>query len=71
MGVVFVQVGQCGNQVGQEFWSQALDSLQRPSKSAQPLAEGFFDEGDGKGPKARCVLVDSEPVHTRRHMHIL
>eukprot|EP00761_Pharyngomonas_kirbyi_P009342 gb/GECH01009358.1/.p1 GENE.gb/GECH01009358.1/~~gb/GECH01009358.1/.p1 ORF type:complete len:471 (+),score=76.50 gb/GECH01009358.1/:1-1413(+) len=50
MGYVFVQVGQCGNQVGREFWKCMK------SKSSEQN-HTFFDSQYGF---PRCVLVDSE-----------
>jgi hypothetical protein len=47
-----VHVGQCGNQVGQEFWELATAST--PVSSCSPL----YNQPDGM---ARCVMVDSEP----------
>lgn len=54
MSYVFLQVGQCGNQVGNEFWS--LLSAERRKKPAMPMHSLFHANGF-----ARCVLVDSEP----------
>lgn len=52
MSVIFVLVGQCGNQLGEEILSQLFEGTGF-GKDASP----FFTR-DGK---ARCVLVDSEP----------
>ncbi|XP_022099004.1 tubulin delta chain-like isoform X2 [Acanthaster planci] len=48
MSTVFVQVGQCGNQVGKEFY-RTVSKLQEQ----RPI----FADGDGKW---RCIHVDSE-----------
>ncbi|KEG12248.1 putative zeta tubulin [Trypanosoma grayi] len=56
MAAIVVQVGQCGNQLGEELWRQltlATDGGATPSP--------FFAEDR----KARCVLVDSEPKVVR------
>ena len=51
MSIIIVQVGQCGNQVGEAVW-RALAECSRGKASP------FFAPRDMK---ARCVLVDSEP----------
>ncbi|RNF23177.1 putative zeta tubulin [Trypanosoma conorhini] len=61
MAVVVVQVGQCGNQLGEELWRQL-----KLTTSSGAVPSPFFT----RDRKARCVLVDSEPkvvaaVHTR------
>ncbi|CCW67208.1 unnamed protein product [Phytomonas sp. Hart1] len=53
MAIVVVQVGQCGNQLGDELFMQLYTS----SKGSSSFPSPFFAQ-DGK---ARCVLVDSEP----------
>lgn len=50
--VVVVQVGQCGNQLGECLW-EALSVCTNNGKEPSP----FFSANG----KARCVLVDSEP----------
>ncbi|CCW59819.1 unnamed protein product [Phytomonas sp. EM1] len=57
MAIVVVQVGQCGNQLGDEFFTQ----LYTFSKGNRQLPSPFFTR-DGM---ARCVLVDSEPKVVR------
>lgn len=54
MAVVVVQVGQCGNQLGDELFSQ-LAIITNTSDHAPRMASPFFTK-DGK---ARCVLIDT------------
>eukprot|EP00741_Cyanophora_paradoxa_P001241 tig00000074_g1198.t1 len=49
MSTVVLQVGQCGNQLGGEWWRLV---------QADASASRSFIDSDGK---ARCVLIDSEP----------
>ncbi|GAX78151.1 hypothetical protein CEUSTIGMA_g5593.t1 [Chlamydomonas eustigma] len=66
MPVVTLQVGQCGNQLGQALWD-ALDAqcnastTTRSSDSDLKEASYFFKhDADGQR-KARCLLIDTEP----------
>ncbi|RNF17699.1 putative zeta tubulin [Trypanosoma cruzi] len=52
MAVVVVQVGQCGNQLGDELWRQL-----KLTTNSGALPSPFFT----RDRRARCVLVDSEP----------
>ncbi|XP_078667004.1 tubulin delta chain-like [Branchiostoma floridae x Branchiostoma belcheri] len=56
MATVFVQVGQCGNQIGQQFWTQVLPL--KDTKEGIP----FFNANE----RLRSVHVDSEPKVLRR-----
>ena len=60
MSVLVVQVGQCGNQLGESLFSSLAPpkSSTKGKPAAPPPASPYFHLGDGK---ARCVLVDSEP----------
>jgi hypothetical protein len=55
MSFIFIQVGQCGNQVGHEFWT-LLRSEKEKRKPKMPCYSLFHPNGH-----ARCVFVDSEP----------
>nr|CCC89303.1 unnamed protein product [Trypanosoma congolense IL3000] len=52
MAIVVVQIGQCGNQLGEELWRQLSIATNKGS-----VHSPFFTTDR----KARCVLVDSEP----------
>ncbi|XP_078579162.1 tubulin delta chain-like isoform X1 [Branchiostoma floridae x Branchiostoma japonicum] len=56
MATVYVQVGQCGNQIGQQLWTQVLPL--KDTKEGMP----FFNMDE----KLRSVHVDSEPKVLRR-----
>ncbi|KAF4754965.1 hypothetical protein FOZ63_031121 [Perkinsus olseni] len=61
--VVVVQIGQCGNQVGEALYDclwEELSQLRRPGGNAllaDRLHGAFFDEAD----RARAALIDMEP----------
>ncbi|KAJ8403867.1 hypothetical protein AAFF_G00347350 [Aldrovandia affinis] len=70
MSVVTVQLGQCGNQIGQELFdviSRDIIDAQKYKPSAQGRAynvctqERFFNEELTGGLSARAVLIDMEP----------
>ncbi|KAL0973268.1 hypothetical protein UPYG_G00201240 [Umbra pygmaea] len=63
MSIVTVQLGQCGNQVGQELFeviSNDADATQRNVYSNYSL-EQFFNENANGDRVARAVLIDMEP----------
>jgi hypothetical protein len=55
MSAVFLHVGQCGNQIGFQFWKQMLNEVDKGYDTA-------FDRYTGM---ARAVMVDSEPKVVR------
>lgn len=55
MATVFVHVGQCGNQVGAQFWEEAAKE--------RVVAHPLFRREDGA---ARAVFADTEPKVVRR-----
>ena len=66
---IFVQVGQCGNQVGTRFWNwageEAKEIISHKHGQIKTTLDSFFKSSenafDGKDtPKARAVLVDME-----------
>ena len=65
--LVVVQVGQCGNQVGASFWRCVGDQLNAAGQSgaAESLWSLVQPAREGRAPRARCVLVDSEPKAAR------
>lgn len=75
---VFIQVGQCGNQLGSSFWEEAIDhwktenkkkqgtteiTSKRPNSSLSEPPRLPYELLDGTLP---CVLVDTEPRVVRR-----
>ena len=68
MSIVTVQLGQCGNQVGQELFSTLLQDSAGPLKHnySQLAEERFFTQKDHATSdiprlEARAVMVDMEP----------
>ncbi len=66
--IIFIQVGQCGNRIGEKFWEKivsehGIDStgVYKGNSAAQTkCVESLFRESDGKF-VPRCVLVATEP----------
>lgn len=56
MSAVFLQIGQCGNQVGQALWKKIL-------KDEDVIKSHSFVAADGK---CRSVVIDSEPKVIRK-----
>lgn len=69
MSVVTLQLGQCGNQLGGQFFSSLMDDIQnrtflsppREAEFCSTATERFFSSDESGIPKARAVLVDMEP----------
>lgn len=68
---IIIQVGQCGNQIGYQFWDAALRELASTSKGfSNDALSSFFQPSDSKNKKienskygnlkARAVLIDME-----------
>jgi hypothetical protein len=60
MSFVFLQIGQCGNQVGCEFWCLLEREIKKRRKKI-PLHSLFHPDG-----YSRCIMIDTEPkvIHT-------
>jgi tubulin gamma len=67
--VLTLQVGQCGNQIGLEFWKQlCLEHAIGPDGRLEPYAapnvdrkDAFFYEADDRRHVPRALLIDLEP----------
>ena len=63
---IVVQIGQCGNQIGYEFWDTALKEHLHATKGYDESLSSFFEVSDDnkqrskKKLKARAVLIDME-----------
>ena len=61
---VTIQVGQCGNQIGNRFWSLLLKEHERTADTDDALSAffRFAPQGDGRthAMKARAFLIDME-----------
>lgn len=69
MAVVTVQVGQCGNQLGKQFFSTLMEDVVSNSSATNSrsdkmyeddVLERFFDTRNENIPEARAVLLDME-----------
>jgi len=67
MSIVTVQLGQCGNQIGSQFFSTVASDLQSSSSSRRfvdyedQCLERFFSLDEHRKWTARAVMVDTEP----------
>ena len=75
MSIISLLVGQCGNQVGSEFFETIFDDNygdstgQINSVNEDFIAEStetFFNTRDGGKPEARCIQIDMEEKVIRR-----
>jgi len=72
--IIFLQIGQCGNQIGWKFWEKALEEHQNYHKIAPyDLSYNSFFEIAEKGSfenikdvRARAILIDSETNVTKQ-----
>ena len=53
MAVPFIQIGQCGNQVGSAFFNLMHQESLKASPAHQALLEQYFNEN-----QAKALLVD-------------
>lgn len=71
MAIIVIQIGQCGNQVGERFYNTILNELIENPKSYPPnspgarsfvdtITERFFTENKKGLLEAKAVLVDTE-----------
>lgn len=59
MSYVFVEAGQCGNQLGYNMLSHTFSQLNKYSHDDQ--IDAFFRPSRRHGYYARCVSLDTEP----------
>lgn len=72
--IIFLQIGQCGNQIGWEFWEKALQEHKEYHKNAPyDLSYKSFFETTQRGNaqdltnlRARAILIDSETNVTKQ-----
>lgn len=61
MSVIIIQVGQCGNQIGFNFFSDLIKEIKRSHDSiATVIYNNFFHTKNGKDIIANAILVDME-----------
>jgi len=67
MSVVTVQLGQCGNQIGSQFFNTVAGDLKNSQNSRlfgdyeDECVERFFSVSENDKWTARAVMVDTEP----------
>jgi len=67
MSIVTVQLGQCGNQIGSQFFNMVANDLQSLQNSClfndyeEECFGRFFSLGDSGKWTARAVMLDTEP----------
>lgn len=74
MSTVTLQLGQCGNQLGEEVFSRLFQEAEAaPSSLSESIHKVFFRQARARGcdaakalPLARAVLVDTEPRVVQR-----
>jgi hypothetical protein len=66
MAVPFIQLGQCGNQVGCAFFDKMFEEGKKASPAHQAMLETFFNKN-----VAKSFLIDMEPkvVNKNLNMH--
>lgn len=59
---ITIQVGQCGNQIGNHFWAKLLQEHEKTPDNDEALSAffRFSSERSGKVMKARSLLIDME-----------
>jgi tubulin gamma len=67
--IITIQVGQCGNQIGLEFWKklqsehgiQSNGDLSESAKNIQDRKDVFFYQADDEHFIPRSIMIDLEP----------
>jgi tubulin gamma len=77
--IITLQVGQCGNQVGFEFWKQLCKEhginekgqLEEYANDSNDRKDLFFYQADEEEYVPRSILIDSEPkvIETINNTH--
>ena len=68
MSIVTIQVGQCGNQIGQAFFDQLVDNVTQVGTDVtcsayirEKVVSTYFDRTKKESMTAKAVLLDMEP----------
>lgn len=63
MSLITLQIGQCGNQIGESFYDFIINEMINATPASQAMAgEVFFDYSEStKKYHAKSILVDMEP----------
>lgn len=65
MAVPFIQLGQCGNQVGAAFFDKMFEEGKKASPGHQAMLETFFTKNT-----AKAFLIDMEPKVVNRNLNL-
>lgn len=68
MSVPFIQLGQCGNQVGRQFYDIMFEEGCKASPAHQGLLESFFQLDDKRDIKAKAFSIDMEPKVVQKNL---
>lgn len=66
MSAVFVQIGQCGNQVGAAFWDECLSGFVAEKQKHRFKDSPSLRLAQGQNDKLPLLLIDSEAKAIRR-----
>jgi|JI9StandDraft_2_1071091.scaffolds.fasta_scaffold485122_2 tubulin delta len=69
MAVPFIQLGQCGNQVGEALFERMYQEGCKASAGHQAMLSYFFDESP-KGNVAKAFLIDMEPKVVNKNLNM-
>ena len=68
MAVPLIQLGQCGNQVGRQFYDIMFEEGCKASPAHQALLESFFTLDDKTDIKAKAFSIDMEPKVVHKNL---
>lgn len=66
MSAVFVQIGQCGNQVGEAFWDECVSGFVAEKQKHRSKDSPSLRLAQGQNDKLPLLLIDSEAKAIRR-----
>ena len=64
MATPFIQLGQCGNQVGCAFFDKMFEEGKKASPGHQAMLESFFNHKN----VAKAFLIDMEPKVVNKNL---
>lgn len=68
MSVPFIQIGQCGNQIGRKFYEKMFEEGVRASDGHESLLQSFFTLDDPQNIKAKAFSIDMEPKVVQKNL---
>ena len=69
MAFPIIQLGQCGNQIGANFFDIMYDQGTRASPGHQSMLETFFQPSETKNWKAKAFQIDMEPKVVNKNLN--